>query len=249
MLWYKAWLETRLRFAICLLAITVVCLYTVKYGNQMAHPRTTFDFYYLVEHGAYVLIGYLWIAAISFLTAGGLLREKAVGAASFTLALPFSRRRLVGVRVAVCLIEAVALIVIPSIAICIEDSMIGKPYPLSQAWFHILLLASGGTVFFAIALLVASLMEGEFTAPLVSFCVAAWTAFALHDPPLAVRNTIWSQASQTYSPFHFMTGIAYFDSHTGLLRGPIPWVQAGIFVLLATLFIAASVKAIQMRDF
>ena len=153
------------------------------------------------------------------------------------------------VRMAVCWMEALALIVIPSAAICVEDSMIGKPYPLLQEWFHIMVLASGGLVFFAIAVLVASLMEGEFTAPLVSFCVLAWIAFALHDPPPTVRNTIWSQASQTHNPFYFMRGAGYFDLPTGLLLGPVPWVQAGIFVVLAALFIAASVKAIQLRDF
>lgn len=249
MLWYKAWLETRVRFVICLFAVTVFCLYTVNYRNQMADSRTTLNFYYSVVHSAHGLIGALWLAAISFLTAGGLLREKAVGAASFTLALPFSRRRLMGVRIAVCLIEAVALIVIPSMAICAEDSLFGKSYPVSQAWFHIVLLFSGGLVFFAIALLVASLMEGEFTGPLVSFCVVAWIAFALHDPPPAVRNTIWSQASQTYNPFHFMSGAAYFDTPTGLLVGPIPWMQAGVFIVLGIVLMAASVKAIQMRDF
>jgi hypothetical protein len=46
-----------------------------------------------------------------------------------------------------------------------------------------------------------------------------------------------------------MRGVAYFDSPTGLLLDPIPWVQAGIFVLLAALLITASVKAIQLRDF
>ena len=112
-----------------------------------------------------------------------------------------------------------------------------------------MLLVSGGLVFFAIAVLVVSLMEGEFTAPLVSFCVVVWIAFALHDPPPTVRDTLWNQTAQTHNPFYFMRGAAYFDGHTGLLAGPIPWVQAGIFVVLAALFIAASVKAIQLRDF
>jgi ABC-2 type transport system permease protein len=249
MLWYKAWLETRVRFLICLLAVTASCVSAVSYDNHMAGSHTTLDFYYSVVHGAHGLISAFWIAAISFLTAGGPLREKAVGAASFTLALPFSRRRLVGVRLAAGWIEAVALMVIPSVAICVEDSMIGKPYPLSQAWFHMVLMVSGGLVFFASALLVASLIEGEFTAPLASFCVVAGLALELREPKLPIGNTIWDQAAQTHNPFYFMTGVAYFDRPTGLLLGPIPWVQAGIFVLFAALLMAASVKAIQMRDF
>lgn len=250
MLWYKAWLETRVRFLICLLAMTVLCVYTVSCDNQMADSRTALSFYYSVIHGAHGLIGGCWIAVISFLTAGGLLREKSVGAASFTLALPFSRGRLMGVRVAVCLIEAAALIVIPSFAICIEDSMIGKPYPLSQMWFHMVLLISGGLVFFAIALLITSAMEGEYTAPLVSFCIVAGVAMSTsREPKLTAGSTIWEQAAQTHNPFYFMRGFAYYDTPTGLFPGSIPWVQASIFAALAALFIAVSVKAIQMRDF
>ena len=121
MLWYKAWLETRVRFVICLLAITAFGIYATSYDIQRADSRTTIDFYRSVDQFAHGLIGVLWIAAVSFLTGGGLPREKAVGAASFTLALPFSRRRLMGVRVAVCWMEAVALIAIPSAAFCIEE--------------------------------------------------------------------------------------------------------------------------------
>lgn len=250
MLWYKAWLETRVRFLICLFVITVFCVYTVNYDNRMAQPRTPLDFYYSVVHGAHGLIAALWIAAVTFLTAGGLLREKAVGAASFTLALPFSRRRLMGVRVAVCWLEAVALIVVPSVAMCIEDGMIGKPYPVPQVWFHLVLLVSGGLVFFGIALGITSLLEGEYTAPLVSFCTVAGIALSSsREPRVAVGSTMWDQLAQAHNPFYFMSGVAWFDRATGLLLGPIPWVQAGVFVLLAALLIAASVKAIQLRDF
>ena len=64
------------------------------------------------------------------------------------------------------------------------------------------------------------------------------TAIALRDPP-----------TQRYSPFRFMGGTDYFDRPSGLLLGPIPWMQAGGYLLLAAVLIVASVKALERREF
>jgi ABC-2 type transport system permease protein len=184
------------------------------------------------------MLGALWLVAVIFLVMGGLLREKAVGAASFTLALPFSRRRLMGVRIATGMAEAIILILVSSAAICMQVSIFGKPYPMSQVWFYLVLLISGGMVPFVIALLIASLVEGEYTAPLVSFGVLICGIFLLSG-----------QAVQKVDPYRFMSGLDYFDRTTGLLLGPIPWMKAGAYLLLAALLIVGSVKAIEMRDF
>ena len=243
MLWYKAWLETRVRFVICLLAITALGIYAASYDIQRADSRTTIDFYYSVVHFAHGLIGGLWIAAVSFLTAGGLLREKGVGAASFTLALPYSRRRLMArPRMAARWMEAVVLIVIPSVAICIEDSMIGKPYPLFAGVVSPCAarqrragvfrdcgagrLADGG-----------SELVHRSACELLCGGADRFLRCTIRRPRSAIRSGI--RTAQTHNPFYFMRGAAYFDGHTGLLTGPMPWVQAGIFALLAALFIAA----------
>ena len=39
----------------------------------------------------------------------------------------------------------------------------GKAYPISQVGFHVFLLWSGGTVFLALAILVAFIVEGQYT--------------------------------------------------------------------------------------
>ena len=91
---------------------------------------------------------------------------------------------------------------------------------------------------FVIALLIASLVEGEYTAPLVSFGVLIGCIFLLSG-----------QALQMFNPYRFMAGLDYFDRTTGLLVGPIPWLRAGAYLLLAALLSVASVKAIEMRDF
>ena len=238
MLWYKAWLETRVRFLICLVGMTFLCWYPIYDDIRRAQPDTTLSYYYYSVHAGHGILGGLWLAAVIFLMMGGLLREKAVGAVSFTLALPYSRSRLMGVRIATGMVEAIVLILVPSAAICMEANIFGKPYPMSQIWFHLVLLIGGGMVPFVIALLIASLVEGEYTAPLVSFGVLIGCVYLLGD-----------QSVQKFNPYRFMAGTDYFDRTTGLLAGPIPWLHAGGYLLLAALLIVASVKAIEMRDF
>ena len=238
MLWFKAWRQTRARFLICLCGIAVLCLYGVYQDRPATHPDKPLGYYYSLVHGAYGGLTFLWLGAVNLLMMGGVLREKATGAASFTMALPVSRGRLMGVRIAVGLMQAMALIVVPTVAVWLEVAVFGKPYPISQVWFHFVLLTSGGSVIFAMALLVSSLVEGEYTAPVVSFGIMFGSAFLLADPRI-----------QEYSPFQFMGGIAYFDFPTGLLVGPIPWLQAAFYLLLAGTLTAASVKAVNAREF
>jgi hypothetical protein len=237
MLWFKAWRQTRARFLICLGGIAAACLYSV-YQDKPAHADTPLGYYYSLVHGAYGLVAWLWLGAVNLLMMGGILREKATGAASFTLALPVSRARLTGIRIAVGVMQATVLAAVPFAAVWLELAVIGKLYPISQVWFHFVLLTSGGSVLFAMALLVSSLVEGEYTAPVVSFGIMIGSAVLLANPRI-----------QDYSPFRFMGGAAYYDWPTGLLVGPIPWLPAAFYVLLAASLTAASLKAISAREF
>ncbi|MDQ6678190.1 MAG: hypothetical protein M3Z09_12945 [Acidobacteriota bacterium] len=238
MLWYKAWLETRARFLISLFGILALCSRFVFHGNQQALPYTGTGWYYGVLHSGHALLATLWILAVTLLMMGGLLREKAVGASSFTLALPVSRARLMAIRVSTGLIQAMLLVIVPWSAMFLVGAVTGKTHSVSQAFFHIVLLASGGLLFFAIALLVSSLVEGEYTAPIVSYGIVMAIAVAFNDASL-----------RAYSPWGFITGAAYFDRDTALLTGSIPWTSVTVYVLLAAVLIAVSVKVIQWREF
>jgi hypothetical protein len=57
------------------------------------------------------------------------------------------------------------------------------------------------------------------------------------------------ESLRAYNPFEFITGEQYFDRHTMLLIGPIPWIHIMVSMLSAVLFIAVSVKVIQAREF
>lgn len=238
MLWFKAWMETRARFLISLLGITALSSYIVYHGDREALPYTRIDYYYAVFQGGHFLLATMWVVAVNLLMMGGLLREKAVGASSFTLALPVSRARLMGVRIATGFVEAMALVIVPWIAMFLIGSIVGKTHDFGQASFYIILLAGGGLLFFAIALLVSSLVEGEYTAPVVSYGVVIAIAVAFSDRSL-----------RAYNPWAFIMGAEYYDRRTALLVGPIPWMHVAVYVLLAAILTAVSVKVIQRREF
>ena len=151
MLWYKTWLETRSRFLLSLLNIVALCSFNVYHGNEGAMPYTKIEYYYIVLHGGHTMLCMLWVLAVTLLAMGGLLREKAVGTAPFTLALPVSRARLVAVRISMVLGQAMVLVIVPWIAMFLIGTWNGKTHSLQQAFFHMVLLAGGG-----VALLVRS---------------------------------------------------------------------------------------------
>lgn len=238
MLWYKAWLETRSRFLISLCGMAALSSYYAFNEVQGVQRFAHADWYYRVLHIGNGLIAAMWVAAVMFLMMGGLLREQAMGTAPFTLALPVSRMRLMRVRILLGLMQAMTLAVIPWAAMFLVSRVFGSPTAISQALFHVILLTGGGTIFFAVALLVSSLVEGEYTAPAVSFGIFFADA-------IAFGNKTFSP----YSPWNFMLGTEYFDRRNALLVGSIPWSHVLTNVLLATLLTTISVRAIQRREF
>ena len=238
MLWYKTWLETRARFLISLLGIVALCSLMVYNGNKYTWPYTTADYYYAVLHSGHALLCLMWVLAVTLLLMGGLVREKAAGTAPFTLALPVSRGRLMAVRVSMGLLQAMALGIVPWCAMLLIGSLTGKAHSIPQAVFHLALLAGGGMVFFGTALLISSLVEGEYTAPVVSLGLVLATAVVLSDGGL-----------RSYSPWEFIVGSQYLDRSSKLLIGPFPWMRIAISILLGALFAALSMKLVQRRDF
>jgi ABC-type transport system involved in multi-copper enzyme maturation permease subunit len=238
MLWYKAWLETRSRFLISLIGMVVLCSVFIFHGDQDAIYDVKLDYYNYVLFVGHSLLVVMWLLAVILTMMGGLLRERATGSSTFTLALPVSRTRLMIVRIGTGFIQAVALAVLPWIAMYSVGSVYGKTHSISQAAFYLVLLLGGGVLFFAIAVLVSSLISGEYTAPVVSFGAVIVTAVGLS-----------SAALRRYNPWAFMTGSEYLNRQSNLLTWPMPWLQTAIYILAAGLLLAISFRVIQRREF
>lgn len=239
MLWYKAWLETRSRFLISLLGCVALCSFAIYHGNDGALPETGRAYYNVVLHGGHGTLCMMWVLAVPLLTMGGLLREKSVGTAAFTLALPVSRAQLMAARIGMILTEAMVLVIVPWIAMAVVARLTGKADAIvSQAFFQMVLLAGGGMFFFGMALLISSLVEGEYTAPVVTFGVL-----------FGICAVMSSTSLHTYSPMEFLVGNEFMNRSTRLLVGPIPWVRIACHVLLGAVLVAIATKSVEARDF
>jgi ABC-type transport system involved in multi-copper enzyme maturation permease subunit len=238
MLWYKAWLETRSRFQISLLGIVALCCFQVFYEDKTATSFDKADYYDRVLGSGQMLLATMWVVAVTLLMMGGLLREKASGASSFTLALPVSRVRLTLVRVAMGMMQSAVLVIVPWSAMFLIASTVGKTHSVSLALFFIVLLLGGGSLYFAIALLISSVVEGEYTAPVVSYGIFIASLIILSGERL-----------RPYNPWIFITGLGYLHWRPSLTIDPIPWLHMAVTLLIALSLVAISIKAIQRREF
>jgi ABC-type transport system involved in multi-copper enzyme maturation permease subunit len=238
MLWYKAWLETRSRFLISLIAMVVLCAVFVHHGDRDAIDQVSPDYYNYVLFVGHQMLATMWVLAVTLIMMGGLVREKATGASAFTLALPISRRRLMMVRIGMGLIQAAMLAICPWVAMFSAGAIFGKTHSVAQAVYYLVSLLGGGLLFFGMAVLVSSVIGGEYTPPVVSFGAFITTAIALS-----------SAALRPYSPWAFITGSEYLNRKTNLLALPIPWFQAAVYFLLGGFLLAISIKVNQRQDF
>jgi len=140
----------------------------VHHAQGFLHHDSKTDFYRLlfITH-EYIVV--LWILSVILLGMGGIVREHATGTSSLTLSLPVSRAWLLGVRMAVGVLEAIALGVVPWLTIFVVSNAGGMPVLFPQVIIYMFLLIAGGLAYFAMAILVSSLVEGEYTAPAVAF--------------------------------------------------------------------------------
>ncbi len=155
MLWQKAWIESRGRFLLGVVAIATACAYG-WYRHRFLYQgaaRTVF------------------IACCFLLGMGGLLRERAVGTAPFTLALPVSRFRLVAARAAVGWLELAALAFVPALITASIAPLVGHAYPIGEALRSSSLWVAGGSAMFAVAFLASCVFTGEYTPFVVGWIV------------------------------------------------------------------------------
>ena len=239
MLWYKAWLETRARFLTLLATVTAVCGFFIYHaqGDILPGWRLERDFDRLLLINQQILV-FLWIFGVVLLGMGGIVREKAIGTSSLTLALPVSRARLVGIRVGLGIIEAIALGVVPWTAVFIVSSLAGMPILITQVGLYLLLLVGGGLVYFAAAVLVSSLVSGEYTAPCVAFgAILLPTILSDAYLPLCLNNR------------RLVTGSFSVDTITFLVSVHLPWLGILASLFAAGLLLWASILVVQWREF
>jgi hypothetical protein len=140
-------------------------------------------------------------------------------------------------RIGVGLLEAIALGLVPWLAVVGVMSIVNKSIPISQVTSYVVLLVAGGLVFFAMGVLVSSLVGGEYTAPALAFGIVLL---------VAIISDAWFRE---YSVWRLVTGDLSINRGTYLLPQHLPWLGILASICLALLMMAASVFSLQKRDF
>jgi ABC-type transport system involved in multi-copper enzyme maturation permease subunit len=182
--------------------------------------------------------GYIWAQALRqnvtqmlslfavLLGAGGLLSSGSRGTL-FTLSLPVSRQRLLGVRTAVGLIELAALAFVPLLLFPAMSPAVGQHYGIGDTLIHGVCFFVAGAVLFSAAALVSTVFHDQWR-PILIVC-----AFAV---ALGIAEPFFGDYSR-YSLFGIMDGEIYFRG------GRVPWVE-----LLATAAVSAALLFAASRN-
>jgi hypothetical protein len=180
-----------------------------------------------------------WVFSVLFLGFGGLLREKALGSADFTLSLPVTRRRLLGVRAALGAAQSLVLCLVPYVTVPIFSLAVDRSYPFTQTLLFAFLMTVGGAVYFFLGFFLSAALAGEYGPPAIGVLFAIFI------------NTFSRQLKvlEPYNPQDFLSGRHYLDKSVFHLDGSLPWVGIGVSLGCAVALLILSVKITERREF
>ena len=251
MLWHKVWCESRTRFLLTAVTLSLLCTGAVLFEPYIQQRGLPIPLH--VRQGVHSEYIYnlifsgtakgLFAMLVIFLGLGGLQRERAHNTAVFTLALPVSRHRLIGMQILVGLLELAALSLLPPVLVPALSALTHHSYPISAALHFSALWFFGGLVIFAVSFLLSVSARGEYTAAVACYVILmVHTVIAAWHPLAPYRlNVMWIMGE-----FRTM----YWDTAQNLLLPPpLSWLRMSVLALIAFLLFSASVRITQRQDF
>lgn len=256
MLWRKVWLETRSRFVIGLallliMAVGIVFQYPAV-SRMISQAGVTVDpkgplgrivaDALMVERDFRGFVWFqwhrqnltqMWTLFAAILGSGGLLARGASSGVLFTMSLPVSRQRLIGVRAAAGLAELLVLAVVPTLLIVLLSPLIGERYSVADVLVYGLSLFLGGAVFYSLALLLSTVFD-DFWRPLLLTCSVA---FVLGLGALVLQQV------PPFSVFQVMSAETYFRA------GQVPWFGLLVSSAVSVGLLYGASASFEQRDF
>jgi hypothetical protein len=185
----------------------------------------------------YALEG-LWILSALVIALGGLAREKAMGVAFFSLALPIGRLQLFLIRATTAFVQSIILGLTSALLVPVLSALVGEAYPFFQALGFGMWMSGAGLVVLAFGLLISEIFEGEFTAPALGLC-SLTTIF------LSYRGHVL----HGWNVFDAMSATASINPQTQLLTGTFHWIDIVACVLLSLSLLFSASAIVKTRDF
>jgi len=255
MLWYKSWLDTRWQFAIGLaLVMLSACATVIAYPRvaklipalapisatgeigrrigEAAELARTYRGYVFSQSFRQNLLQIATLFA-ALLGSGSPLTLGSRGAALFTLSLPVSRQRLLGIRAAAGLLELLALTIAPALALTVLSPGIGQSYSIVDALVHALCMFAAATVFFSLAFLLSTVFSDMWRPWLLACAVAVVLSIVAFAAP----------ELSPYSIFNVMSGESYF------WHGRLPWLGLVASAALSAAMLFGAMRNVAHQDF
>jgi hypothetical protein len=221
MLWYKSWMETRWRFLIGLAllmcsAAAIVLTYPqvvkllplatkLDLSGEIGR-RVTESVDLARDYRGYVWSQWfrknmmqMWALFAMLLGTGGLLSQTSGGGTLFTLSLPATRNRLLGIRAATGLAELLVLAIVPSLVLPALSGSVGQTYGMADALVYSACMFIAGAVFFSLTFLLSTVFTDVWRPLLIVLCAA--TALALFGqvfPDVTRYGLYWVMSAEGY---------------------------------------------------
>jgi hypothetical protein len=161
------------------------------------------------------------------------LSQSSGGGAVYTLSLPATRNRLLGVRAATGLLELLALAFLPSLSISLLSPAVAQSYGVGDAIVHSVCLFVVAAVFFSLAFLLSTLFSDVWRPALIALAVAALLGLCEQ----ALRG-LWP-----FALFRVMSAELYFRG------GGLPWLGLLASATVAASMLYAASRNIARQDF
>jgi ABC-2 type transport system permease protein len=252
MLWYKAWLETRWRFLIglaLLLCSAAATVLTYPAIVKLIPPAATTNASGVVEERIREAIelsrtyrGYMWshwfgqnlkqwatLFAILLGTAGVLSPS---AGALFTLSLPVTRKRLLGVRAATALAELFVIVFVPSLLVSLLSPSIAQSFAPGATLVYSACFFVGVSVFFSLAFLLSTVFDDLWRPLLIAIAVAF---------VLSMLGQVLTNAPADV--YRVMSAETYFRS------GRVPWIGLIVTAAISAAMLYAAAVNVTRRDF
>ncbi len=228
MLWYKGWLETRLRFLFCF-ALSAFILYM---SHQHGAPRSL--------HG--IIQGTTPSAVLAFcamLGGAGIVTQppfQAVkglhGSTLFTLSLPVSRLRLVAVRATIGWLELASLITLFCTGLWFLYPSLKSTTPFAEMGEYIVTLIACASVIYCFSVLLATFFEDQWRIwGTMIGAVGLWWLF--HSAHVPASIDIFQA----------------IDAHSPLIAHTMPWPALALAAVLSAAFLITALKIAQSREY
>ena len=229
MLWYKGWLETRLRI---LFALGFGLFFIVTTHN--ANPNSP-----AAAQGVAAVFAFYWALAPFLLAGAGIRTQPSFqackglhGSMYFTLSMPVSRLRLLAVRAGLGMLEMVGVIACISCVAYIATpalKMHATSSDLLAYWVAASVCASG---FYFLSVLFATFLDEQWR---------VWASM------LAVFALWWLSTRTSVPPF--LNLFQAMGASSPLFTHTFPWASMGVSIAASAILFFAALKVVQMSEY